>query len=487
MASIPLPALDIKQPQDNPIDMFARILQVKSYQQQGQIGRVALQQAQEEQQDDQKWRSVFTQAADHPEWTTEDLLKQGQSQGVGPKSYASVATRHMQHLQALTTLGSDQLKLYNSVWDQTRGMLQDISDAPDSQKLPAQQAAKTQALSLIQNTKGMNPAIQQNLIQRIQAEIPDDQYMGDDRLALLQGEHNVHDVVADRALKAAQTAEATGKGQQSAQEALLAGAKVPGAQAESTMQQQQAALSPQQRALSGNLPYGAATGVPGAQKAVDIETEQRKQTAIAQVQAQSQMYAGNSALSKVPPHLVAPATAEATKLGTDYATFSGQMDNLRSQLSAATTGDQVAAAFAPIATALGSNSFYGTHRLAPSEVSALGPQLGSIGRQINTWFDKAGKGQLPPQSVQEFSNLVDRLSDAKSTSYQTGLNVVNQNYGSNFQPVKIQSANGPAQSGSNGPAQGYTRIKASDGSMHDLPTQNIGAARQRDPGLQVIQ
>jgi len=120
-------------------------------------------------------------------------------------------------------------------------------------------------------------------------------------------------------------------------------------------------------------------------------------------------------------------------------------------------------------------------------VSALGPQLGSIGRQINTWFDKAGKGQLPPQSVQEFSNLVDRLSDAKSTSYQTGLNVVNQNYGSNFQPVKIQSANGPAQSGSNGPAQGYTRIKASDGSMHDLPTQNIGAARQRDPGLQVIQ
>lgn len=143
----------------------------------------------------------------------------------------------------------------------------------------------------------------------------------------------------------------------------------------------------------------------------------------------------NAALSGVPPHLVAPATAEATKLGTDYATFTGQMANLKSQLAAAQTGDQVASAFAPVATALGSNAFYGTHRLAPAEVQALGPALGSVAREINTWFDKHATGTLPSGSVNEFSNLVDRLSAAKKLSYQTGLNILNQNYGSKFQPL----------------------------------------------------
>lgn len=38
-----------------------------------------------------------------------------------------------------------------------------------------------------------------------------------------------------------------------------------------------------------------------------------------------------------------------------------------------------------------------------------------------------------------------------------------------------------------GPQQGYVRIKASDGSLHDIPQANLGAARQRDPNLKVMQ
>ena len=34
---------------------------------------------------------------------------------------------------------------------------------------------------------------------------------------------------------------------------------------------------------------------------------------------------------------------------------------------------------------------------------------------------------------------------------------------------------------------GFTRIKASDGSLHDIPTDKMEAAKKRDPGLQVIQ
>ncbi len=36
------------------------------------------------------------------------------------------------------------------------------------------------------------------------------------------------------------------------------------------------------------------------------------------------------------------------------------------------------------------------------------------------------------------------------------------------------------------PAGGYVRIQASDGSRHDLPQSNLDKARQRDPGLKVV-
>ena len=36
------------------------------------------------------------------------------------------------------------------------------------------------------------------------------------------------------------------------------------------------------------------------------------------------------------------------------------------------------------------------------------------------------------------------------------------------------------------PAGGYVRIQASDGSLHDLPQSNLDKARQRDPGLKVV-
>lgn len=50
----------------------------------------------------------------------------------------------------------------------------------------------------------------------------------------------------------------------------------------------------------------------------------------------------------------------------------------------------------------------------------------------------------------------------------------------------LPQVNQPAQP-QGGPPQGYTRIQASDGSVHDIPSANLNAARQRDPRLQVIQ
>lgn len=151
------------------------------------------------------------------------------------------------------------------------------------------------------------------------------------------------------------------------------------------------------------------------------------------VQTQKGLYGGGQ-VSDVAPHLVPAATADATKAGTDYATFSGQMKNLKTQLAAAKTGDEVASAFAPAAVALGSNSFYGTHRFSPTELQVL-DNLGSVPRQIDAWFAKHATGTLTPDSLKEFQSLVGRLEDAKSSAYKDTLKVVNKNYGSKFEPL----------------------------------------------------
>lgn len=165
------------------------------------------------------------------------------------------------------------------------------------------------------------------------------------------------------------------------------------------------------------------------------------------VTTQRQLF-GNMGGSGLAPHLVAPATAEATKLGTDYATFQGQMKNLKDQLASAKTGDELAAQFAPIAATLGSNAFYGTHRFSPTEVESI-KDVGSVPRQINAWFDKHATGTITPDSMKEFETLVDRLQGAKQESYHTGIKVLNQNYGSNFKPLDEATAVGGESSGSN--------------------------------------
>jgi len=63
--------------------------------------------------------------------------------------------------------------------------------------------------------------------------------------------------LTEEALKNATAAKDTG-------EAALANARTPGAQAESIIQQQQAALTPEQRAMQSSLPYLTLRLVPAA-------------------------------------------------------------------------------------------------------------------------------------------------------------------------------------------------------------------------------
>jgi len=81
------PALSIRPP-ENPLDMYARVFQIKHLQQASQAQDIQNRMLEETYADDQRLRSVFAQGADHPEWQPEDYMRAAQEQSVGPQGMA---------------------------------------------------------------------------------------------------------------------------------------------------------------------------------------------------------------------------------------------------------------------------------------------------------------------------------------------------------------------------------------------------------------
>jgi hypothetical protein len=80
-------------------------------------------------------------------------------------------------------------------------------------------------------------------------------------------------------------------------------------------------------------------------------------------------------------------------------------------------------------------------------------------------------------------SLQQKIAQNSQTLYQNKLDLANKTYNAHFTPTfgtpRTPSGAGAAQAG-------YTRIQASDGSTHDIPTANLDKARQRDPNLKVM-
>jgi hypothetical protein len=117
---------------------------------------------------------------------------------------------------------------------------------------------------------------------------------------------------------------------------------------------------------------------------------------------------------------------------------------------------------------------------------------------LKTYITGAPSAPAIPEVKQHLLDLVTQLKNVNNQTIKDQLDYTEEAYPDLIQKnrdawTKIRSrigvdqpAGGAAPQGS-GPAPGMTRIRASDGSMHDLPTANLQRARQRDPNLQVVQ
>jgi hypothetical protein len=84
-------------------------------------------------------------------------------------------------------------------------------------------------------------------------------------------------------------------------------------------------------------------------------------------------------------------------------------------------------------------------------------------------IDSASSWDQLAGAAKTADTLLEGAQKALKQTYESGMNA-QPNFGG----------------GGQAPA-GFTRIRASDGNLHDIPTNKLDAARQRDPGLQVMQ
>ena len=220
---------------------------------------------------------------------------------------------------------------------------------------------------------------------------------------------------------------------------------------------------------------------------IDVETDPRvlmaraQETATAQTmveRARQAMYP--SALAGVAPQLVTAATTAMDKSGQDYAKAVQTSNDLNDLITEAKSGNKAAVRIVPLQGALEITTAQGVHRINRTEVD----QYGSAGSLLDKISGEAGGvltgKNIPDNVLGDMQTMQNMISQNAKKLHENSVKTINSTYGSKFQPMQF------GQQGTQGPASGMTRIKASDGNLHDIPSTNIGRARKIDPNLIVV-
>lgn len=169
----------------------------------------------------------------------------------------------------------------------------------------------------------------------------------------------------------------------------------------------------------------------------------------------------NAALAKVPPHLIGPASADATKAGTEYAQSKSVSDRLAAMMDAAKSGNVVSYQLIPEEGALQVTTSQGVHRINMAEIQNYGG--GSLWQRLQGHIGKTLTGESIPASVlsdmKEMQAIQERGSRAK---YENSLKTINQTYGSEFKPVEMETMK-PAPASVTKTYQGHTYTQQPDG------------------------
>jgi hypothetical protein len=376
----------------------------------------------------------------------DDAAQNGLS-GMGYMNYGQMALQR----RALTTkLNSDQLDVASKLGNQLSGELEGFKKlSPDEQT--------AQWPTIRQRVLGFAPGLQNVLPQNVPSADQVDAYE-----ANLMGEKNL----IDQRLAATKEPEAKTSANRLAAE-MPGGPLSAGSQAAQRMPyeiQKDIAVATNPQIQAGKVQVATAEG----QARANIEAQMAR--------------GSQAALANVPPHLIGPATQAASKAGQDYAQAQQAADDMNSMITLARQGNKVAYSYAPVTGVLQINVAGETKRINVNEIEAYGG-AGSALDRVKAFIGKQASGaSIPDNILNDMGSVSQSYVNNAGTKYQRDLGVINQTYGANFRPIGTQTRQNlpPVQ-------KGFTRITASDGSIHDIPSGNLAQAQKIDPGLQVTQ
>jgi len=295
------------------------------------------------------------------------------------------------------------------------------------------------------------------------------------------------------------------------------GAELPGQIAKSTQATQEAAAPTQQQIADATRTIGTYSGISPAERqgliaeashAPDFATLKGVQARADSAQSTGEMKQATLAQAKA---MAGNKFGEAgltanEKIWTDpskgFAGALAQANQTRASIKAGADGNALLTNMVPTMEVLGINHAAGINRISPQEaISArVSPDWAT---RWNAWATSAATGKLTPQLAQQGQQLMDIVTDAAyQKSVQSSQFIAK---GHSLDPSQVPAMNRDGslttldQVGKGGGssrtstqnlpavAAGMTRIRASDGTLHDIPTQNLARARQIDPNLQVSQ
>jgi hypothetical protein len=145
----------------------------------------------------------------------------------------------------------------------------------------------------------------------------------------------------------------------------------------------------------------------------------------------------NAALAQVPPHLVAPASSAATKVGEDYAQAQSVTQRLNAMMDAARKGNVVAYQVMPEEGTLQITTSQGVHRINQAEIQQYAGG-GSLWQRLMGHVGKALSGKSIPDSVlSDMADIQKIQSEGSQLKYNNALKTINQTYGAKFEPVQM--------------------------------------------------
>lgn len=126
MASIPLPALDVKPPNIDPAAGIRNAYAIRGMQQQQQMGSIELQNAQQ----DQKDRQTISKLMQQYSGDLSKVIPAASTAGVNYKTVAGLQSTNLDIQTKLAGLTKDQLGNFSAVHDNAAGLIQPVLDAP---------------------------------------------------------------------------------------------------------------------------------------------------------------------------------------------------------------------------------------------------------------------------------------------------------------------------------------------------------------------